>query len=64
MIKEYDVVTLGRDIQEENLKAGMKGKVVMIYNEPNLPTGYEIEFMDKEGNTIALITLTEKDIIT
>lgn len=64
MIHEYDIVELIRDIPSENVTAGMKGIVVMVYNEPNMPEGYEVEFIDKTGATIALITLKKEDLLT
>lgn len=62
MYKEYDLVKLLSDIPEKNIYAGMIGTIVMIYNESNLPIAYEVEFCDKNGNTISLVTLKEKDI--
>jgi hypothetical protein len=34
----------------------------MIYDEPNLPIGLEIEFVNDIGDTIAVVTLHEEDV--
>ncbi len=59
---EYDVVVLKKDIPSKKLRKGMKGTVVMIYREPDLPIGVEVEFVDEEGETIEVVTLGEDDI--
>ncbi len=61
-IKNYDVVELIADISGLSLVRGMRGTVLIVFNEPGLPLAYEIEFIDKEGNTIALETLSH-DIV-
>ena len=62
MFSEYDVVILDRDIPEHNLKKGILGTIVMVYNEPNKPIGYEVEFVDENLNTTAILTVYEHDI--
>lgn len=47
---------------EYGLLAGAKGTVLLIYEEPHLPIGYEVEFLDETGNTLAVVTLNGKDI--
>jgi len=56
------MVILRKDIPEENLQKGMIGTIVLVYNEPNLPIGYEVEFVNEQGETISVVTLNEKDI--
>ncbi len=41
---------------------GIKGTVLIVYNEPGLPRAYEVEFLDENGETLAVITLQEDDI--
>ncbi|WP_196607460.1 DUF4926 domain-containing protein [Pectinatus frisingensis] len=60
MIREYDVVITTKDINSKVLK-GMRGAVLIVYNAK--PPQYEIEFLDKDGYTIDVLTLSENDII-
>jgi hypothetical protein len=63
--EEYDVVRLLRDLPEHNLSAGSTGAVVMDYakhSDENLPAAYEVEFVDSEGVTQALVTVAEDDL--
>lgn len=62
MFSEYEIVRLRNNIPEWNLQAGAIGVVLLIYDEPNLPKAYEVEFTDKEGRTLALLTLLEQDL--
>ena len=59
MVRELDTVVLTRDIPEHALKRGDVGAVVHCY-----PDGmaFEVEFVTGEGNTAALMTLTNADI--
>ena len=59
MIKELDLVVLTRDIEDRSLKSGDVGTVVHCYND-NI--GFEVEFVTAEGKTIAVLTLTTRDI--
>ena len=54
-MKLHDAVKLKVDLPDENLKRGMVGAIVEIFDKPQL--AYEIEFTDSEGRTIAEITL-------
>jgi Domain of unknown function (DUF4926) len=63
--EEYDVVRLLRDLPEHNLPAGSTGAVVMDYTKHSggsLPAAYEVEFVDREGVTQALVTVAEDDL--
>jgi len=53
MIKEYDVVELTEETPDLNI--GARGAVVMVH--PSSPPAYEVEFVDDEGRTMALLTL-------
>jgi len=56
--KEHEPVVLRKDHPEHGLKAGDVGGVVLV-----LPDGtYEVEFVDSEGRTVALLTLREHEI--
>jgi hypothetical protein len=59
MINELDLVVLTRDIEDHGLKSGDVGTVVHCYDD-NI--GFEVEFVTAEGRTIAVLTLTIKDI--
>jgi hypothetical protein len=59
MINELDTVVLARDIEEHELKRGDVGAVVHRYEDENV---FEVEFVTGEGQTIALLTLTQADI--
>ena len=59
MFNELDTIVLTHDIAEYSLKEGDLGALVHVYkNEKAL----EVEFVTAEGKTIALLTLTPKDI--
>jgi hypothetical protein len=59
MIQELDTVILARDIQKFQLKQADRGAVVHRYQDGK---AFEVEFVDPEGETIALLTLTHDDI--
>ncbi|ETN88566.1 hypothetical protein TNMX_06270 [Thermus sp. NMX2.A1] len=58
MIREHDLVVLKRDKEEWGLEAGDVGTVVLIYPHG----GYMVEFVDHEGNTLALLDLAEEEV--
>ncbi|HEX8145843.1 MAG TPA: DUF4926 domain-containing protein [Pyrinomonadaceae bacterium] len=63
MFEEYQVVRLSRAIPEEGLSAGARGTVLMVHPQrPESPREYEVEFMDEEGATLALLTLAEDQL--
>lgn len=59
MFDELDTVVLARNIEKYGLKKGDIGVVVHIYNEGK---ALEVEFVDAEGKTVALLTLTTDDV--
>ena len=61
MYKEYDVVRLREDRNEDGLKKGAIGAVLIVHNAD--PPAYEVEFCDSEGFTLALLTLTDTDLL-
>ncbi|AHL32818.1 hypothetical protein CD58_07905 [Pseudomonas brassicacearum] len=52
----FDVVVLTEDIPGEGLRAGMQGAIVEVYTLPI--EGYEVEFCDAEGHTVAQLALS------
>ena len=62
MFREYEMVRLIRDIPELNLQAGDVGVVVIIYDEPNLPRAYEIDFSNVKAKSLKTATLYEGDL--
>jgi hypothetical protein len=55
-IKELDVVTLTAALPEQGLEAGAIGTVVHVFHTPNI--AFEVEFVDDDGTTAAMATLT------
>jgi hypothetical protein len=58
MIREHDLVVLKWDKKEWGLEAGAVGAVVMVYPKG----GYLVEFLDGNGNTVALLDLTDEEV--
>ena len=56
--KELDTVVLTRDIPDAGLRSGDVGAVVHVYT----PDVFEVEFVEASGNTVALQTLSSRDI--
>lgn len=59
MIKELDIITLTRDIQEYGLAKGSRGAVVHCYSDTQ---GFEVEFVDNAGENTSVLTLNKSDI--
>lgn len=59
-IQEFDIVRLTRAVPEHDLADGAKGTVVLDHF--STPPAYEVEFLDSEGRTIALVTLLGSDL--
>ena len=53
------MVVLERDIDEYGLKRGDIGTIVYCYGDSR---AFEVEFATVDGQTIAVLTLTEADI--
>lgn len=60
MFDEYEVVQLVHDLASTGVRAGTRGTIVMVY--PSDPPEYEVEFMDFEGNTLAVETVRADQI--
>lgn len=58
-IKLLDVVALLKSIPAQHLKAGQVGTIVEIFGDDD----FEVEFVDKQGRTIAMLPLKKKDLL-
>ncbi len=56
MLHENDIVP------SSDLTAGSIGTIVMVYKTDSTNSEYEVEFVDEDGHTLALLTLKEDDI--
>lgn len=59
MIHELETVALTHDINEYGLEDGDLGAIVHCYEDGE---AFEVEFVDFDGKTIALLTLNKEDI--
>lgn len=59
MLKEYDVVKAKKNLSAP-VSQGCPGAVVLVYQEPTI--GYEVEFVDREGDTLDVLTVYPDDI--
>ena len=59
MITEHSLVVLNREIPDNGLHCGDVGVVVAIYANGK---AYEVEFVDGDGSTVALMTLEAEDV--
>ena len=60
ILKLLDVVRIQRDVPKENVKRGMTGTIVFVFDKPN--RAYEVEFCDDNGVTIAQLTLQPDEL--
>ena len=58
-MKELDSAVLTRDLPEHGLKAGDLGTVVLVHGGG---TGYEVEFIALDGETMAVISLPAAEV--
>ena len=56
--KALECVVLERDVSEHGLRRGDLGTVVETYD----PDGVEVEFVTASGDTVAVLTMTERDV--
>lgn len=59
MSKALDRIVLTHDILEHGLVQGDVGAVVHVYENAST---YEVEFVTAEGRTVAVLTLTNRDV--
>jgi len=60
-IKELDVVALTCDLPGHGLKRGDVGAVVLVHGDGE---AFEVEFIDYDGHTVALLTLERPQVRT
>jgi hypothetical protein len=58
MSKELDTVVLTEDLPAHGLKRGDIGTVVLVHGR----SGYEVEFMTLDGETIAVVSLSPRQV--
>jgi hypothetical protein len=58
MLSELEPVVLTHDVGEVGLTAGDIGAVVHRYDDHR----YEVEFVAGSGDTLAVLTLTDRDV--
>lgn len=56
----YDTVIVLNNYLSEGVIRGELGAIVEIYTEPH--EAYEVEFLDEEGNTKALLVLQPNEL--
>ena len=59
MLAEHSIVVLNSDIPDAGLNAGDVGAIVHVHDQGK---AYEVEFVDGDGTTIALMTLEANEI--
>ncbi len=59
MLAEHSIVVLSSDMPDAGLYAGDVGAIVYVHGQGK---AYEVEFVDGDGTTIALVTLDAKEI--
>ena len=59
MIKDLDDVILGVDLPDKGLARGDLGTVVLVHEGG---AGYEVEFTALDGETLAVVTLTARQV--
>lgn len=63
-MRELDVVATVRDLPEHSLRRGSVGTVVHVHTATlSRSAAYEVEFVDREGHTYALVTLQPQDLL-
>jgi Domain of unknown function (DUF4926) len=58
-IEMYDVVALTEDLPKHRLLCGQTGAVVLVH----APGVFEVEFIDRSGFTLALLTLPQEKLV-
>jgi len=70
MLKQYQDVELVKDMMSDEslgepvlLRKGQKGVIVEIHTNSEVPyPGYDVEFFDDSGDTVAVMIVREEDI--
>lgn len=61
-IPELSRVALLRPLPEHRLRVGTLGTIVWVYQPGDPGSSYEIEFVDGDGATLAVATLSAADL--
>lgn len=61
MIELYAPVRTTVSVPALGLAAGCRGVVVDVYTEPH--PGYEVEFIDDDGDTIGCLSMKPSDVV-
>ena len=59
MFKENDTIILKSDIPNKGLQAGDIGTIALVHETGD---GYEVEFVNLDGETIAIVSLTSNEM--
>lgn len=70
MLKQYQDVELTKDMMSDEtlgepvmLRKGQKGVIVEIHKTSDVPyPGYDVEFFNDDGDTVAVMIVREEDI--
>ncbi len=60
MFQDYEVIKATKDLSSKVLK-GTKGTILLTYDTNMLPQ-YEVEFVNENGDTLDILTVSEEDI--
>ena len=60
---ELDVVALTRDLPEHGLRRGQVGTIVLVHREGADDGAFEVEFVDVEGQTYAMLAVDGHDLM-
>jgi hypothetical protein len=58
MLKELEPVVLTVDLPEYGLERGDLGTIVLVHGD----TGYEVEFLTLDGETVAVVSLSGQQV--
>ena len=58
MMREMDTVVLATNLPDHGLRAGDLGTVVLVHKH----SGYEVEFMTLDGETVAVVSLSPDQV--
>ena len=56
--EEYSIIRAKRDLGK--VSKGTQGTILIVFN--NKVNHYEVEFMDSDGNSIEVLTVSQEDI--
>ena len=58
MLKELDSIVLTEDVPTHGLKPGDVGTIALVHGD----LGYEVEFVSLKGETLAVVSLTSRQV--